>query len=178
MKNSLTKIFKTLGGIDKTKENLGKQILSFLVERKCSTLELANEQFAIAYEENGWSNTAGRPREGSTDKPAPATVKNYVTAFRTAYGYGLDVLSFETVGAMRKANRDKSHAEKEEEEKPESLVGVQISKEDILTGFLVHDISAVIKHLPDSERDEFETKLQRLLAQYMKKTPAELKLAA
>lgn len=178
MTNKLTKIFKTLGGIDESKESLGKQILSFLADHECTTIELANEQFAIAYEENGWSNTAGRPKTGSKETPAPPTVKNYVTAFRTAYGYGLDVLGFETVGAMRQANREMRSAEKAEEQKLSSLVGVQISKDDILTGFLVHDISAVIKHLPDTERDEFEAKLQRLLAQYMKKAPAELKLAA
>ena len=65
MTNNLTKILKTLGGIDDKKESLGKQIISFLRERKCTTLDLANEQFAIAYQENGWSNTAGRPRAGS-----------------------------------------------------------------------------------------------------------------
>ena len=178
MANKLTNILKKLGAIDDTKEGLGKQILSFLVEQKCTTLDLANEQFATAYQENGWSRTAGRPKDGSKEKPAPATVKNYVTAFRVAYGYGFDVLGFETVGAMRLAIREKRIAEKEEKEKPTSLVGVQITKEDILTGFLVHDISAVITHLPDSERLEFEAKLQRLLSQYAKKAPADLKLAA
>jgi hypothetical protein len=79
---------------------------------------------------------------------------------------------------MRQAIRDHRDAEREASEKPASLAGVQISKEDILTGFLVHDISAVIKHLPDDQRDAFEAKLQRLLSQYMKKAPPELKLVA
>lgn len=178
MTSKLTTIFKQMSEIDETKESLGVQILAFLVENKCKTLALANEQFGRAYDENGWSRSAGRPRDGSKEVPAPPTVKNYVTAFRRAYKAGLDVLGFKTVWEMRTAIRELRDARKEAEEKPESLVGVQITKDDILTGFLVHDISAVIKHLPDSERDEFEAKLRRLLAQYMKKAPADLKHAA
>lgn len=178
MTSKLTTIFKQMSDIDEAKESLGAQILAFLVENKCKTLELANEQFGRAYDENGWSRTAGRPRDGSKEVPAPPTVKNYVTAFRRAYKAKLDVLAFKTVGEMRIEIRKIRDAEREANNKPESLVGVQITKDDILTGFLVHDISAVIKHLPDSARDEFEAKLRRLLAQYMKKAPEELKLAA
>lgn len=178
MASRLSKIFSNLGEIDTTKESLGAQVLNFLRDNDCRTLEQANEQFGISYDENGWSRTAGRPRDGSKEIPAPPTVKNYVSAFRRAYSAGLDVLSFQTVGEMRIAIRELRDARKEAEEKPESLVGVQITKDDILTGFLVHDISAVIKHLPDSKREEFEAKLRRLLEQYMKKAPVDLKHAA
>ena len=178
MASKLTKIFKTIGENDEAQESLGAQILAFLVENKCATLEKANEQFQIAYDENGWSRTAGRPKDGSKEIPAPATVKNYVSAFRRAYKCNLHVPSFKTVGEMRQAIRDHRDAEREAQDKPASLAGVQISKEDILTGFLVHDISAVIKHLPDDQRDAFEVKLERLLSQYRKKASIELKLVA
>jgi hypothetical protein len=178
MASQLTEIFKTIGENDAKQESLGAQILAFLVKNKCATLDKANEQFGIAYDENGWSRTAGRPKEGSKEIPAPPTVKNYVTAFRRAYKLNLHVPSFKTVGEMRQAIKDLRAAEKEANEKPESLAGVQISKDDILTGFLVHDISVVVKHLPDEKRGEFETKLQRLLSQYMKKASPELKLVA
>lgn len=178
MTSKLTKIFKQLKDIDDQKESMGAQILAFLVENKCKTLDQANEQFGVAYEENGWSRTAGRPRDGSTEIPAPATVKNYVTAFRRAYKAELDVLKFKTVGEMRVAIRDLRDAAREAQEKPASLAGVQVSKDDVLTGALVHDIYACIKALPPADRDDIEAKLRRVLAQAVKKAPPELKLVA
>lgn len=176
--NTLTKIFKQLKDIDETAESLGAQILAHLIECKCKTLEQANEQFGIAYDENGWSRTAGRPRDGSTEVPAPATVKNYVAAFRRAYKAGLEVLKFKTVGEMRIAIREIRDAQREAEEKPESLAGVQVAKDDVLTGALVHDIYACIKAMPPEDRADIEAKLRRVLAQAMKRTPPELKLVA
>lgn len=175
---TLTKIFKQLNDIDDARESLGAQILAFLVENKCKTLDQANDQFGIAYDENGWSRTAGRPKDGSTEKPAPATVKNYVTAFRRAYKAGIDVLRFKTVGEMRVAIREIRDAQREAEEKPASLLGVQVSKDDVLTGALVHDIYTAIKNLAPEDREEFEAKLRRALAQAVKKAPVELKLVA
>lgn len=176
--NTLTKIFKQLSDIDDVKESLGSQILAFLVENKCKTLAQANEQFGIAYDENGWKRHAGRPRDGATDIPAPSTVKNYVNYFRRAYEAGLDVLRFKTVGEMRVAVSEMRAAQREMREQPASLVGVQVSKEDVLTGGLVHDICALIKNLPEEQREEFEAKLRRAAAPYMKKAPPELRLVA
>ena len=178
MTNTLTKIFSKLAAIDDTRESLGSQILTFLVDRDCKTLDEANEQFGVAYDENGWSRTAGRPKDGSKEKAAPPTVKNYVTAFRRAYKARLNVLGFKTVGEMRQAIRELREAEKEAHEKPAALKGVQISKDDSINGALVHDIAVVLTHLPDDKKEEFEAKLQRLLSQYIKKAPSELRLVA
>jgi hypothetical protein len=120
----------------------------------------------------------GRPKAGSDLTAAPPTVKNYLSALRNMYKFGLDIRDYKTMRDIRNAVNEVKAANRVKAEVMPSLVGVQISKDDILTGFLVHDISAVIKHLPDSERDEFEAKLQRLLSQYTKKAPAELKKAA
>lgn len=178
MANKLSKIFTQLADIEKTKESLGSQILAFLVDKGCKTLEQANEHFGIAYDENGWSRSAGRPREGAKEIPAPPTVKNYVTAFRRAYKAELDVLSFKTVGEMRQAIRDLRDSQREAEERPASLVGVQVAKDDVLTGALVHDIYACLKAMTQEDRDDIEAKLRRVLAQAMKKAPPELKLVA
>jgi hypothetical protein len=75
MASKLTKIFKTIGENDEAQESLGAQILAFLVENKCATLGKANEQFQIAYDENGWSRTAGRPKDGSKEVPAPRQLR-------------------------------------------------------------------------------------------------------
>lgn len=185
MTNQLTKIFKAIGGLDTKKaaldvkkESLGAEILAFLVEKGCKTLDQANEQFDIAKQENGWTKGAGRPKAGSKEKSVPPTVKNYITYFRRAYEAGLDVLRFKTVGEMRVAVSEMRAAKRELMEKPDSLVGVQVSKEDVLTGALVHDIYACIKAMSPEDRDDIEAKLRRVLAQAMKKAPPELQLVA
>lgn len=178
MKTELAKIFKDAGSLDDKKENLGAKCITYLIEHEAFTSEVAEPLFAKAHEENGWSTKRGKPKAGSTLTAAPPTVKNYLTRLRNMYKFGLDIRSFKTMGEIRNAVNAAKAARREENDKLPSLAGVQITKADVLTGFLVHDISAVLKHLPDSERDEFEAKLQRLLSQYTKKAPAELKLAA
>lgn len=185
MTNQLSKIFKAIGGLDIKKaaldikkESLGAEILAFLVEMNCKTLDQANEQFDIAKQENGWNKGAGRPKAGSKEKSVPPTVKNYITYFRRAYEADLDVLRFKTVGEMRAAVAKIRAEKREAREKPESLIGVQVTKEDVLTGGLVHDIYLFIQKLPPEDRDEFEAKLRRALVQAMKKAPPELQLVA
>lgn len=178
MKTELAKLFLEAGDIDDKKESLGAQCVAYLIKHKAFTSDVAEPLFAKAYQENGWSAEKGRPKMGAELKSAPPTVKNYLSALRNMYKFGLDIRDYKTMGEIRKAVNDKKAAAREAKESIPSLAGVQITKDDILTGFLVHDISAVIKHLPDSARDEFEAKLRRLLAQYTKKAPVELKAAA
>lgn len=178
MKTELAKIFKEAGDLDDKKENIGSQCVAYMVKHKAFTAELAEALFEKAYQENGWSMKVGKPKAGSTLTAAPPTVKNYLTRLRNMYKFGLDIRDYKTMGEIRNAVNAAKAVKREENDKLPSLAGVQITKADVLTGFLVHDISAVLKHLPDSERDEFEAKLQRLLSQYTKKAPAELKLAA
>lgn len=178
MSSELTKIFKEVGEIDGKKESLGAQCVAYLVKHKCWTADLAEVQFAKSYEENGWSMAVGRPAAGSTLTAAPPTVKNYITALRGMYDFALDIRSYTTMGEIRKAVREARAAKRETLEKPAALVGVQVSKEGVLTGGLIHDISVVLTHMPDEDRPEFEAKLRRALASCMKKSTAELRLVA
>jgi hypothetical protein len=178
MKTALAKIFEEAGELDVKKDSLGAQCITYMIKNKAFTSEVAEPLFAKAYSENSWSMEKGRPKAGSPLTAAPPTVKNYLSALRNMYKFGLDIRDYKTMGEIRNAVNQVKAANRAKADVVPSLVGVQISKEDILTGFLVHDISAVIKHLPDNQRDEFEAKLQRLLSQYAKKAPPELKLAA
>ena len=178
MKTELAKMFQEAGDLDEKKEDLGARCVALLIKHKAFTAELAETLFERAYHENGWLMGKGRPKAGSPLTAAPPTVKNYLSALRNMYTFGLDIRDYKTMREIRNAVNEVKAANRAKAEVMPSLVGVQISKDDILTGFLIHDISAIIKHLPDSERGEFEAKLQRLLSQYTKKAPAELKQAA
>lgn len=175
---TLTKIFSSLGDLDNTKEGLGSDLLSFLRDHDCVTLELANEQFGIAYDENGWSRSAGRPKEGATEKPAPSTVKNYVSTLRRAYNAEMDVLSFATMWELRVALRELRDVDRDVQPKAPELKGVQVKKVDVINGALWHDLVVVWEHLPEDERGSLEAKLERLLSQFIKKAPLTLAAAA
>lgn len=178
MKTQLAVIFKDAGDLDDRKEGLGAQCVAYLVKHKAFTGELAEALFAKAYEENGWSMSKGRPKAGSSLTEAPPTVKNYLSAFRNMYKLTLDIRAFKTMGEIRRAVNDAKAALREKKETLPSLVGVQVSKDDVLTGNLVHDIYACIKAMSPEDRDDIEVKLRRVLAQAVKKAPPELKLVA
>jgi hypothetical protein len=178
MKTELAKIFKDAGDLDDKKDGLGAQCVAYLIKHKAFTSEVAEALFAKAHQENGWSMEKGRPKAGSTLTAAPPTVKNYISALRNMYKFGLDIREYATMGEIRRAVNDAKAAKRSEKDSLPSLVGVQITKADVLTGALVHDIYACIKAMPPEDRDDIEAKLRRVLAQAMKKAPPELKLVA
>lgn len=178
MKTELAKIFKDAGELDDKKESLGTQCVAYLIKHKAFTAELAEDLFSKAHQENGWSMARGRPKAGSALTAAPPTVKNYLSALRNMYKFGLDIREYKTMGEIRRAVNDARAAARDKTEQLPSLAGVQVAKDDVLTGALVHDIYACIKAMPPEDRDDIEAKLRRVLAQAMKKAPPELKLVA
>lgn len=178
MKTQLAIIFKDAGDLDTQKEGLGAQCVAYLIKHKAFTGDAAEPLFAKAYQENGWSMAKGRPKAGSVLTEAPPTVKNYLAALRNMYKFGLDIRTFKTMGEIRRAVNEAKAAAREKKETLPSLIGVQVAKDDVLTGALVHDIYACIKAMPPEDRDDIEAKLRRVLAQAMKKAPPELKLVA
>lgn len=178
MKTELAKIFKEAGDLDETRDGLGAQCVAYLIKHKAFTADLGEALFAKAYQENSWMMGKGRPKSGSTLTEAPPTVRNYISALRNMYKFGLDIRGYKTMGEIRRAVNDAKAAAREKKEMLPSLVGVQVAKEDVLTGALVHDIYACIKAMPPEDRDFIEAKLRRVLAEAMKKAPPELKLVA
>jgi len=178
MRTELANIFKDAGELDEKRDSLGAQCVAYLIKNKAFTTETAEPLFAKAYQENGWSMQKGKPKAGSTLAAAPPTVKNYLSALRNMYKFGLDIRSYKTMGEIRRAVNDAKAAKRVAQENLPSLVGVQITKADVLTGALVHDIYACIKALSPEARDDIEAKLRKVLAQAMKKAPPELKLVA
>jgi len=178
MKTELAKIFKQAGDLDETRDGLGAQCVAYLIKHKAFTADLGEALFAKAYQENNWLMGKGRPKAGSTLTEAPPTVKNYISALRNMYKFGLDIRDYKTMGEIRRAVNTEKAARRAKVEVVPSLVGVQVAKEDVLTGALVHDICAAINNLPPEDREEFEAKLRRALVQALKKAPPELKLVA
>lgn len=178
MKTELAKLFLEAADLDDKKESLGAQCVAYLIKHRAFTSDAAEPLFAKAYQENGWSMEKGRPKAGSDLKAAPPTVKNYLSALRNMYKFELDIRDYKTMGEIRRAVNEGKAAKRAANDNLPSLAGVQITKADVLTGALVHDIYACIKAMPPEDRDDIEAKLRRVLAQAMKKAPPELKLVA
>lgn len=134
-----------------------------------------------AYDKCGWSHRVGRPVEGDT--PAPKAIKVYVSTIRGAYRMGLDVLSMRSIDEVRKALAKAREAAAEKRHhtptpKAPELVGVQLDSPGRLTGGMFHDAAVLWENLPEREKDEFGSKLQKLLDQYTKKAPPALRLVS
>lgn len=157
-------------------ESAANGMYSTLKAEDVRTLDHFNEKVRDAFQANGWSQTAGRPAAGSKEKPAPDAVKLYVSTFRAAYRMGLDVLSFETVGAMRTTIRERrqgiAHAAKPDQ--PPELKGIQLVAEHSLTGALWHDAVVLHQHLNADKQHEFEREVRMLMMRYSKDAPPEL----
>jgi hypothetical protein len=178
MASKLTKLLKDLSDTGEAQESLGTKCLAFLVEKECWTADLAEIQFGIAYDDNGWSRTAGRPKDGTTANPAPVTVKNYISTFRRMYKFNLDIRQYKTMGELRSALKAARDAVKEEATTRPELKGVQLSRPNSLIGSLFHDIIASWELLPEDEQGAYAAKLQKIKDQMIKKAPADLRLVA
>lgn len=181
MTNDLAIIFNNIESAAVTVEELATQILDAIKEAQADTLTDFNEMVGDAYEANGWSRQAGRPAEGSKLSPAPMTIRNYVSTIRKAYKMDLPVMEFTTLGELRKAakgaKKEARHTEAPTDELA-ALRGVKMTKDEEMIGAVVHDIGVVMKHLDQSDQDDFEQKLQKLLRQFSKKMHMDLPEAA
>lgn len=174
-----TKIESAAGKVDE----VAKGILASIKEQDCTTLEHFNEMVSDAFQRNGWSQKQGRPSEGSTERPAPDAVKLYVSTARAAYRMKINLLEFETMGALRTAIRNarssgNGNGTGKREARPPELKGVHVSRDGSLTGALWHDAVVVWEHLPIDAQQEFEKQVRRLLNRFRKKAPAELAKSA
>ena len=170
--------FKNIERKAKGVEGAANGIFSTLKAEDVTDLGHFNELVAEAYKRNGWSQVTGRPAAGSKEKPAPDVVKFYVSTFRAAYRLKLDVLSFDHVGAMRTALRDKRGVHASAAPRPPELKGVQISAENRMNGALWHDAVVLHQHLAETDQQEFERELRMLMMRFTKAAPEELVQAA
>lgn len=177
-KQDLASVFAQIEKCAESLEGVAAGILHAVKANNAHTLDQFNDMVAEAYGRNGWSQRAGRPAVGSSEKPAPEAVKVYVSTVRAAYRMQLKVLTFDTMGALRIAIREKRAASAEAKPKSPELRGVQLTTETSLNGALWHDAMVVWDHLPAEQRELFETQVRRLLAKYTKQAPAELLQAA
>lgn len=178
--NTLASDFLNIARKAKGVESAANGMFSTLKAEDVTDLNHFNERVREAFQANGWSQTAGRPVAGSKEKPAPDAVKLYVSSFRAAYRLKLDVLSFETVGAMRNAIREvraaahqRKLAEPPAPSRPE-MEGVEVKTPHTLIGALWHDAIALAEEIPTDAQQEFEREVRMVMQRFLRFAPPEL----
>lgn len=172
--SKLAEIFTKIDQSSAQIETLSGQIIDAIRDAKAYTVEAFNELVSEAYQENGWSRQIGRPVEGSVDRPAPPTIRNYVSVIRAAYKIGLKVHTYRTLRELRTAARVARMAAIEPVEQPEELAGVSIKASKEITGALFHDLVVIWEHLSDEDRAAMDVILNRARNRFQKKTPLRL----
>jgi hypothetical protein len=163
-------------------ESAANGMFTTLKNEDVRTLDHFNEKVREAFQANGWSQTAGRPAADSKEKPAPDAVKLYVSTFRAAYRMKLDVLSFETVGAMRATIREIRHAawQRKTAEPPvpprPEMEGVELKGPQTLIGALWHDAMLLAEKIPTDNQLEMEREFRMVMQRFLRFAPPELTL--
>lgn len=162
-------------------ESAANGMFTTLKTEDVTDLDHFNEITHDAFKINGWSQTAGRPVAGAKEKPAPDAVKLYVSTFRAAYRMKLDVLSFQTVGALRTAIREvraaalqRKHAEPPAPSRPE-MEGVTVTGHpNTLIGKLWHDAMLLADKIPTDHQQEMEREVRMVMQRFLRFAPPEL----
>lgn len=168
MKN-LSVVFIDLEDASNTVENVSRDFFLVLREEDVNDVEHLNKIAAEAYQANGWSMTRGRPAAGSTEKPAPDVVKQYLSYARRGFALKLDVKSYETMYKLKEAisTPPVAVAANEAGKKPEQHPTFAKSTTCIAIG-------ALWEHLPPDVQAEFDNEVLKLLARFGKKVTGTL----
>lgn len=170
---------KTRADLDKVAARVSSKILVIIKEEDIQDIGHWNEVVADAYATNGWSQSAGRPKPGSTETPAPKVVKQYVSTVRSGYRLGLDVPGFTTMNQLKEAiaAEQRPHGSRVVSTLPE-LQGVHLVSENRLIGSFFHDLPTLWQRLPEDKQALYLKRLERVYAEMLKSAPPDLKLVA
>lgn len=169
---TLAVVFVDLEEAYGTVENVSRDFFQVLREEDVNDVDHLNRIAAEAYQANGYSMTKGRPVAGSTEKPAPDVIKQYLSYARRGFSLSLDVKSFETMYKLKEAiaapkvpaaanDADKKHEERPTFAKSSTCVA----------------IGALWEHLPPDVQTEFDNEVLKLLARFGKKLHGTLDAA-
>lgn len=165
---NLMAVARKARGLDSAADNLMATV------RDIKTPAELNESVRLAYAENGWSQTAGRPSARSKLTPAPDVVKMYVSALRKALLLGLRFEDFKTMRALRDKTMEMGVAHGQGPEPRPELVGVVLRSPHRLTGSLWHDVITLAEEMPEDHVRQMEEEVRAVYEKYRQFAPVEL----
>lgn len=169
---TLAVVFVDLEEASEVVENVSRDFFQVLREEDVNDVEHLNRIAAEAYAANGYSMTRGRPAAGSTEKPAPDVIKQYLSYARRGFALKLDVKSYETMYKLKEAIAapPAASAANDADKKPEERPTFAKSSTCVAIG-------ALWEHLPPDVQAEFDNEVLKLLARFGKKMHGTLDAA-
>jgi hypothetical protein len=166
---TLAVVFIDLEEASNTVENVSRDFFQVLREEDVNDVDHLNRIAYEAYEANGYSRTKGRPVAGSTEKPAPDVIKQYLSYARRGFALKLDVKSYETMYKLKEAIAAPpvKVAANDADKKPEQHPTFAKSSTCVAIG-------ALWEHLPPDVQAEFDNEVLKLLARFGKKVTGTL----
>lgn len=131
-----------------------------------------SEAVKVAYLENGWHATRGKPAAGNRAESVPATVKQYVSGIRAGFRLGIDVGKVKTFAALRsqiKAGRASKRAVAEPGDA--RVMGLRLVQPAVMTGAPFHDLLVTYSHLEPKRQVMLVASVDRLLRDYKVDVP-------
>jgi hypothetical protein len=154
-------------------EDKATMVLRIVRTQKIEDLKTWNKAVRVAYKANGWNSGPGKPKTGSTTKPVPSTVKQYISAVRRAFRAGLLVSSYTSFRALRTELSEKFAQRKAKAVKaaPAELVGISLKQPDELNGSPFHDLVALYGALDRTRKPKMLGAVQRIVREFSSAAP-------
>jgi len=166
---TLAVVFVDLEEAYGTVENVSRDFFQVLREENVNDVEHLNRIAAEAYQANGYSMAKGRPAAGSTEKPAPDVIKQYLSYARRGFALNLDVKSYETMYKLKEAIAVPRSTANDVVRAPDHPTFAKSST--------CVAIGALWEHLPPDVQAEFDNEVLKLLARFGKKVHGTLDAA-
>lgn len=175
MQKELAAALAVIGKEETELETKANGVLRLVKRLKLNTAKDFNKAVREAYQANGWNARAGKPAKGSEAKPVPSTVKQYVSTIRGAYRLGLMAADYSSFYALRTELRAKRAAKAKRRDgksraAPE-MIGIQISRPDVLTGGPFHDLVALYNALDRTRRAHMLSAIARVKREFSGAAP-------
>lgn len=170
---TLAAALAVIGREDATLESQATQVLRIVRTQKIENLKGWNGAVRAAYKANGWNGKPGKPKDAEKKERVPATVKQYVSLIRRAFGMKLLVASYTSFYALRQDIRKKAakrQAANGQDTRPE-LAGVTLARPEQLTGAPFHDLAAIFNALDRKRQMAMVSALERVKRQFAMGAP-------
>lgn len=172
MRLSLASALALIGRDAAAIDSRADAVLRIVKQAKMKTAKEFNAAVRVAYERNGWNSKPGKPKAGNKKVPVPATVKQYVSTIRRAFKMDLLVLTYSSFYALRSEVQAKAaKARKPREEKKPEMQGVSVSRPDVLTGAVFHDLAVLYDALDKKRQAAMTQALDRVKRQFQPAAP-------
>lgn len=177
-KQSLAAALAVIANESSTLENKADSVLAIVRQSGIRDEKAFSAAVREAYKANGWNVTAGAPKRGSSGKPVPGTVKQYVSQVRRAFRLGVPVASMKSFFKLRQAVRTAvaKRAPAPVNRDPK-MAGLRLVKAGEMIGAPFHDLTVLYERAPKPVQKQLLGEVNALVKRFSPAVAPQLVLA-